>query len=155
MGGGQATSRAVVAEFLAQKQLALVGLSRSGRKFGNVIHRELKAKGYTVYAVHREAAAIGGERCWPALASLPEPVGGVVLVVPPAEAEKLVAEARAAGIGRVWMQQGSQSPAAVRYCEENGMACVPGECILMFAEPAGLLHRVHRGLWGLLGRLPR
>lgn len=155
MGGRTATSREAVAEFLAQRKLALVGASRGGRKFGNVIHRELKAKGYTVYPVHRDAETIGGERCWPGLGSLPEPVGGVVLVVPPAQTEKLVLEAHAAGIGRVWMQQGSQSPAAVRSCEERGMACVQGECILMFAEPAGLLHRVHRGLWGLLGKLPR
>lgn len=29
-----------------------------------------------------------------------------------------------------------------------------GHCILMFAEPTGLGHRLHRWVWGLLGKLP-
>jgi hypothetical protein len=71
---------------------------------------------------------------WPSLAALPEPVGGVLTVVPPAETEKVVAAAHAAGITRVWMQQGSESDAAIRFCEEHGIAVVQHECVLMFAE---------------------
>ena len=39
------TSRAAVEGFLAQKTLAVVGVSRGGKKFGNAILKELKAKG--------------------------------------------------------------------------------------------------------------
>lgn len=148
------TSRQLVSDFLAQRTLALVGLSRGGRKFGNAALRELRAKGYTVHPVHPSAKTIDGMRCWPSLASLPEPVGGVVTVVPPAETEKVVAAAYAAGITRVWMQQGSESAAAIRFCEEHGIAVVHHECVLMFAEPAGWFHRAHRWVWGRLGRLP-
>ena len=28
------------------------------------------------------------------------------------------------------------------------------ECILMFAEPAGFLHQVHRWIWKVMGKLP-
>jgi hypothetical protein len=31
---------------------------------------------------------------------------------------------------------------------------VHGECILMFAQPSSF-HRLHRWVWGLLGKLPR
>jgi len=31
---------------------------------------------------------------------------------------------------------------------------IHGECILMFARPAGI-HWFHRWLWGVLGRLPQ
>jgi predicted CoA-binding protein len=86
--------------------------------------------------------------------SRPEPVGGVLTVVPPAETEKVVAAGHEAGIARVWMQQGSESAAAIRFCEEHGIAVVHHECVLMFAEPAGWFHRVHRWVWRLLGRLP-
>jgi uncharacterized protein len=149
------TSQHLIADFLAQRTLALVGLSRSGRKFGNAALRELRAKGYTVHPVHPEAETVDGQRCWPDLGSLPEPVGGVLTVVPPAETEKVVAAAHEAGISRVWMQQGSESAAAIRFCEEHDMAVVHHECVLMFAEPAAWFHRVHRWLRGVLGKLPQ
>jgi hypothetical protein len=143
-----------VTDFLSRRTLALVGMSRSGRKFGNAAYKELAAKGYTVYPVHPEAESIAGARCWPSLAALPGPVDGVVVVVPPAQTAKVVEEARAAGISRVWMQQGAESAEAIRYCDEHGISVVHHECILMFAEPLGWFHRAHRGLWRLLGRLP-
>jgi predicted CoA-binding protein len=149
------TSREFVSDFLAQRSLALVGMSRKGNRFGNAIYRDLKAKGYAVYPVHPEAQEIGGERCWPNLRALPEKVGGVVIVVPPAETEKVVREAFQAGIRRIWMQRGAQSLEAIRFCEEENMPVVHGECILMFAEPAALFHRLHRGLRRLFGKMPR
>ena len=149
------TDRRTVREFMAQRTLALVGVSRGGKKFGNSVLKEMTAKGYTVFPVHPSAESIAGVRCWPSLKTLPEPVGGVVIAVPPAETEKVVRDAAEAGIKRVWMQQGSQSPEAIRFCEEHGISVVRRECILMFTEPVTSIHRVHRGLWRLLGKLPR
>jgi len=149
------TTRAVVDEFLSQKTLALVGASRGGRKFGNAALRGLLANGYRVIPVHPEAAAIEGIPCAPSLATLPERVGGVVAVVPPAQTEKVVRDAREAGIRRVWMQQGAESPAALRYCEENGLTAIHGQCVLMFLGRGSWIHSFHRRLLGLFGRLPR
>ena len=149
------TSKALVADFVAQKKLAIVGVSRGGRKFGNAAFRELKAKGYNLFPVHPQAESIEGERCYPSLAALTEPVDGVLITVPPAETEHVVREAAAAGIKRVWMQQGAGSPQAIRFCEESGMSVVHGECILMFAEPAAWFHRAHRWVWKVLGKLPQ
>jgi predicted CoA-binding protein len=149
------TSKALVTDFVSQRKLAVVGVSRQGKKFGNMAFRELKAKGYRLLPVHPQAETIEGERCYPNLAALPEPVDGVLVVVPPAETEKVVREAAAAGIRRIWMQQGAESPAAIKFCQENGLDAVHGECILMFAEPAAWFHRAHRWVWKLLGKLPK
>ncbi len=149
------TRRETIEAFLSQKVLALAGASRSGRKFGNVVLRELKAKGYEVRVVHPEAAEIDGVPCFSSLAALPSGIGGLVLVVPPAQAAQLVQEAAEAGIPRIWMQQGSSSPEALRTCEEQGLSVIHGECILMFAQPTAGVPRLHRWLWGVLGRLPR
>jgi predicted CoA-binding protein len=148
-------TRSLIADFLSQKKLAIVGMSREKNKFGNAVYKDLTAKGYEMFPVHPEAEAIEGARCWKDLQSLPERVGGVVIVVPPSETEKVVEEARAAGITRVWMQQGAESPAAVRYCEENGMAVVHRQCVMMHAEPIRSVHLVHRWLAGLFGKLPK
>lgn len=148
-------TRRVVEEFVAQKTLALAGASRSGKKFGNSILKELREKGYTVLPVHPEAEQIDGVPCVPSLAALPEAVGGLVLVVKPAESAKLVREAHAAGITRVWMQQGAESAEAIAYCREHGIDVVHGECLLMFAEPVHSVHSFHRWIWKVFGKLPK
>ncbi len=149
------TSRAEVDDFLAQRTLAVVGASRSGRKFGNAVVRELVANGYTVVPVHPGAAELEGRACVPSLREAPADVGGVVTVVPPARTEAVVREAAEAGLRRVWMQRGSASPAAVAFCAEHGVTAIHDECILMFLERGPAIHRVHRWLRGLLGGLPR
>jgi len=40
-------------------------------------------------------------------------------------------DAHAAGVRRLWMQQQTESEVAIRYCQENGISVVYGECILM------------------------
>jgi hypothetical protein len=147
-------ARADVEDFLAQRTLAVVGVSRTGTKFGNVIYRSLRDKGYHVIPVHPAAESLEGDRCVPNLRHLPPGVDGLVLVVPPAETERIVREAVAAGIRRIWMQQGAESPVAVQFCRDHGISVVSGECLLMFAEPAEWVHRAHRWLWKHLDRLP-
>jgi hypothetical protein len=148
-------TKAAVMDFTAQKVLAVVGVSRSPKKFGTMAYRELKAKGYRLFPVNRNVDSVEGERCYPSLKELPEPVGGVLVVVPPAEAETVMRDAAEAGIGRVWLQNGAESEAAIRYGEQHGISVISGECILMFAEPAGFGHRLHRWFRGVTGRLPR
>ncbi len=149
------TIKATVNDFIAQKNIALVGISRSGKGFGNIALKELKAKGYAVYPVHPQAEMIEGERCYPSLHALRDKVDGVLIIVPPDETDQVVRDAFTAGIRRVWMQQGAESVQAIRFCKEHGMSVVQGECILMFAEPAMFFHRAHRFVKGLAGQLPR
>jgi len=149
------TSKTSVEAFVAQKTLALAGASRSGKKFGNSILKELRQKEYTVYPVHPEAETIDGVRCYRSFADLPEEVGGVLLVVKPEQTAQLVRDAKDAGIPRVWMQQGARSEEAVQFCRDNGIDVVQKECILMFTEPVNGVHSFHRWLWKVFGKLPR
>jgi len=147
-------SQASINEFLAQRTLAIAGVKRDGRGFGNAVLKDLTGKGYEILPVHPDAQRVAGIPCSPSLADLPKKVGGVVLVVPPEQTEKLVRQAKEAGIPRVWMQQGAESPQAIRYCADNGVDAIHGECIMMFAQPHGI-HRFHRWLWSVLGKLPK
>ena len=136
--------------FVAQKTLALVGVSRT-RGFGNTLFRHLRQKGYQVFPVNSQADTVEGERCFRRLDDLPEPVSGVVTVVPPAETKNVVADCVRLGIGHVWMQQGSESDEAVALCHEHGVAEVHGACLLMHTG-GGFPHSVHRWLWQRLGK---
>ena len=147
------TTQASVEGFLAAETLAVAGVSRSGSGFGNSVLKDLTAKGYEIHPVHPEVDEVGGVRCYRSIADLPREVGGLVLVVPPDQSEKLVRQAKDSGINRVWMQQGAESAEAIRYCKENGIDAVHGECIMMFARPTGV-HRLHRWLNGVFGKLP-
>ena len=149
------SSKVAVEELLEQSSLAVVGVSRNRMKFGNRIFVDLRRKGYRTFAVNPNADIIGDDPCYPSLAALPEKVGGVVLVVPPQETEKTVRDVADLGIRRVWMQQGSESPAAIDFCQENDISVVAGECILMFAKPVTSIHRIHHWIWKLLGKLPK
>ena len=148
------TSKAAIEDFISQRTFAIVGVSRSGNKFGNSIFRELKSHGYKLFPVHPEAETLEGVPAYKDFKSLPEKVGGVIVVVPPVQAEKVVREAAAAGIERVWLQQGAESEAAIRYCQENSISEVHGECIMMFTRGKAFPHSIHRWFWKLFGKLP-
>lgn len=119
-----------VAAFLSRPRIAVVGASRSRLKYGNIVYRSLRSRGYQVYAVNPAAGAIEGDPCYRDLASLPVPVDAAIFIVPPVKTESLVREAAALGIRHVWMQPGAESERAVRTCEEAGIRPVRGLCIL-------------------------
>ncbi|MBN1304108.1 MAG: CoA-binding protein [Anaerolineales bacterium] len=147
------SKKQVIEDFIDQKKLAIVGVSRSGNKFGNIAYKELKQKGYQVFAVHPEAETVAGDKAYPDFKSLPEAVDGVVLVVPPQQTEKVIRDAAEAGIKRVWMQQGAESDEAIRFCEEKGISVVSQECVMMYARPVKFPHSLHRWVWGLMGKM--
>jgi predicted CoA-binding protein len=149
------TDKKIVDNFLSQLKFAVVGVSRSGKKFGNAIFRELKSKDYQLFAVNPYLNSFENEQCYPNLSSLPEAVDGVIIVVPPEVTEKVVKDAHLAKIKMIWMQQGSESDSAIQFCREHGIEVIHGECILMFAEPVAFLHRMHRWVWKILGKLPQ
>ncbi len=148
-------TKAAVDAFLSQKSLAVAGVSNKKNKFGSIVYRELKAKGYRAFPVNPRLDEFEGDKCYHHLKELPEGVGGVVIVVPPAEAVNVVRDAAAAGIRHVWLQQGAESEEAVAICKDNGINVIHGHCILMFASPTAFVHRAHRCIWRLLGKLPR
>lgn len=148
-------TKASITEFLSQKKIAVAGISHTGNKFSNVVYKELKSQGYRLFPVNPNAENIFGESCYPNLRSLPEKVEGVLVITKPTATENIVREAHSLGIKHVWIQQGAESDGAIRFCKENGINVIHGECILMFAEPAAFFHRAHRWVWGVFGKLPK
>ncbi len=136
--------------FIAEKSIAIVGIS-STRGFANSAYKDLKRKGYRVFGVGRTASTVEGDRCYHSLDEVPEKVGGVLAVVPPKETERVVADCARLGIRQVWMQQGSESAAALAAAEAAGLRVVHHACILMYAQPGGG-HKFHGWLWKLFGK---
>jgi predicted CoA-binding protein len=146
--------RATIDDFLAQRQLAFVGVSRDTKQFANSIYRHLKAPGRVLYPVNAAAAGapVEGDPSYTTLADVPDPVDGVVVMVPSAAAAQVVRDAIDRGIPRVWLHQGagpgSVSAEAVQLCRDSNVAVVDGACPLMFADPVRGVHHLHRFLSG-------
>jgi uncharacterized protein len=147
-------SKILVNEFIAQKTIALVGVSQNKRKFGNSIHNELKKKGFEILPVHPKLEDVAGDKCYPSLSALPGEIDYLIVSVAPEKTLSVVEEAINAGIKKIWIQRGSQSLDAIKFCKENNIDVVSGECILMFAEPAMFIHRAHRWINKISGKLP-
>jgi predicted CoA-binding protein len=141
-------SRADIDDFLAQDHLAFVGASRNTKEFANSVYRRMRDGGRTLYPVHREAPAVEGDAAVPTVAEVPDPVEGVVIMVPADAMADVAREAVARGIPRVWLHRGAgQKPVpaeAVEVCRAAGVAVVDGACPLMFDEPVGGVHKLHR-----------
>ena len=148
-------------DFLAQKRIAVAGVSRnnSHHPTGNLIYRRLKESGHAVFPVNPHMQTFEGERCYPDLRSIPGGVDGVVIVTRPEITQQIVHDCQRAGVRRVWMHQSlgkrtSVSPEAVEYCRQHDISVIPGACPMMYGGHADFGHTCMRWILKLTGGLP-
>ena len=155
------TAEAAIDDFLAQKRIAVAGVSRQpgGMHGGNVVYKRLKERGYEVFAVNPNADTVEGDPCFRSLASIPGGVDAVVIATTPAVAPSVAQECEALGITRVWMHRsmgaGSVSAEAHAFCREHGIASIAGGCPLMYGPTSDGGHRFMKVFLGLFGQLPK
>ena len=142
-----------IQEFINCKRLAIVGVSRNSRKFGNAAYKELLERGYEVFAVHPEEKEIAGVACFPNLTSLKGRVDGVVVSIPSKHVIPVLEEAASMNLKNVWLHQGAESKEVIATAERLGLNFVSGKCILMYALPVKSIHRIHRGIMKFFGKL--
>ncbi len=142
-------------DFLSQKRIAFVGVSRDPKQFANMVYRTLKQRGYQLYPVNPNTDQTEGDRCYPSVTQLPGLVDGALVMLPPSATTEVVRQCAEASIPRVWLGLQSVSPEAVQLAREKGIAVIDGACPMMFAEPVGFGHRCHRFILKLTGSLPK
>ena len=98
-----------IEEFVKSKRLAVVGVSRTTKKFGNSAYTELKNRGYQVFGVNSNLREIGDEKCYKDLTSLRGQIDGAVVCVSPEKVGPVLREAAAIGLRNIWLQQGAES----------------------------------------------
>jgi predicted CoA-binding protein len=138
---------ALVNDFLAQKRIAVAGVSRSKPGAGNAIYKKLKQSGHVVYAIHPSADEVEGDKAYHDLKSTPEKVDGVVIATNPKNAEEVVRQAAEAGVPRVWMHESmihggtSVSDEAVKFCQDHNITVIAAGCPMMFDQPVDFFHK--------------
>ena len=148
-----------VQDFLAQKRIAVAGVSRNTKgEAANIIYRKLKDSGYQVYAVNPRATEVEGDPCYPDLKSIPEKPEGVVICTPPRAAEDIARECAEVGIPRVWMHRsfgtGSVSDNAAQFCRDNDITVIAGACPMMYCQPVDFGHKCIHWILKVMKKLP-
>lgn len=146
--------------FLEKRRIAVTGVSRKPAGHGsNTVYQRLKARGYEVYPVNPNAAAIDGDQCYPNLTAIPGGVEAVVIATRPEWAQSTMEECAALGIGHVWMHrafgEGSVSPEAATWGREHDIEVIDGGCPLMFEPTADGGHKAMKVLFTWTGKVPR
>lgn len=152
----------LVQNFLAQKKIAVVGVSDKRETGCNLAYTKFKENGHQVFAVNPRISTFNGDACYPDLKSLPEKPDAVFLLTNPKVTEQVIQQCVDLGIKHVWMHcmmgtkpglaagMTSVSQSAVEVCEANGIEVIPGSCPNQFIKP-DIGHSMMRGLWSLLG----
>jgi predicted CoA-binding protein len=152
-----ASANDLISDFVAQKRIAVAGVSRQSNRPANAIYRRLRDFGCDAFATNPNAEQVEGDACHPNLKSVPAELDGVVIVTHPTEAEGVVRECVELGIPRVWIHrsfgQGSVSDAAVDACHANGISVIVGGCPLMYYQPIDIGHRCVRWILKLRNRI--
>src|SRR6266508_4338958 len=154
----------LVQDFLAQKKIAIVGVSDKRETGCNLAYTNFEKSGYQVYAVNPRITTFNGEPCYTDMKSIPEKVDAVFILASPKVTEQIVQQCVDLGIRHVWMHcmmgtkpglaaaMTSVSQSAVEMCRSNGIAVIPGTCPNQFLKP-DFGHAAMRGLWRLFGFL--
>ena len=126
-----------IADFFAQRRIAVVGATPNTARFGYRIFRYLRERGgHEVFGVHPSAEAIDGVPLHRSLADIPAPEGGgppvdaVNLVVNPSIGIDVVRQAADLGVKRIWAQPGAESREIAAFCRDRDLAYVEG-CVLV------------------------
>ena len=152
----QMSERAIIDDFLAQKRIAIVGVSRKSTEFANGLFRFMRDQGYDVVPVNPNAAELEGATAYPSVKAIPGSVDAALIMTPPRVTEAVVRDCAEAGIPRVWLHRaigdGATSEAAIAFCRENGIDVVPGRCPYMFL--GGFPHNLHGWILKITGNFP-
>ncbi len=111
--------------------VAVVGATDNAMKYGSVIYRDLKRKGYPVYPVNPNRTEVDGDKAYPTLDTLPESPTIVNIVVPPSVTIRVLRKSLELGLKNVWLQPGAESPESLAFLQEHGFNYLANACIMV------------------------
>lgn len=110
---------------------AVVGASNDREKYGNIIYRDLKNAGLTVYPVNPNADEVEGDRAYPRLQDLPERPDVADIVIPPSAGMAVASDAAEAGATYFWLQPGAESPELIAHAASLGLKVIHNQCVMV------------------------
>lgn len=116
--------------------IAVVGATDNTHKYGSVIYRDLKRKGYRVFPVNPGRDTVDGDPAYATVADLPVAPDIVNLVVPAEVGVQVVRQALDVGYDRIWVQPGAESPELLTLLQESDAEYIADACIMVRSRVA-------------------
>jgi hypothetical protein len=111
------------------KTIAMVGLSPKSERPSHFVATYLKSEGYRVIPVNPMAAEILGEKSYPDLLSIPDPVDMVDVFRQPDECVEIAKQAVQIGAKTLWLQLHVVNFEAARLAREAGLNVIMDRCV--------------------------
>ncbi|HNV96843.1 MAG TPA: CoA-binding protein [bacterium] len=110
---------------------AVVGASSNEEKYGYKIFKDLIEKNYNAVPINPKGGYTFNKKVFRSLLEVEIKPDMIIFVVKPEITEKILEEVKKLGIKKVWMQPGSESPKAIKYCKENNISVVHNACVII------------------------
>ncbi len=114
--------------------IAVIGATDRPSKYGGIIYRDLKAKGYKVFAVNPYRETVDGDPCWKSVKDLPEKPTIANFVIPAARGLEVLDECEEAGILNIWVQPGAESPELEERLATGPFTYLTRACVMVRAS---------------------
>lgn len=114
--------------------IAVIGATDHPTKYGGIIYRDMKRKGFEVMAVNPYRDTVDGDPCWPRVTDLPEVPTIAVFVIPALRGLEVLDDCREAGAENIWIQPGAFSPEMEEALEEGGFNWLANACVMVRAR---------------------
>lgn len=114
--------------------IAIVGATDAPGKYGGIIYRDLKAKGYRVIPVNPSRPTVDGDPTFASLSEMTERPDIVNVVVPPRRTLALLDEIAGIDDVAVWIQPGASDGAVRARVSELGIPALIDACIMVQAR---------------------
>lgn len=122
----------MIHEFLDKNNvLAIVGASKNLEKYGHTLTTHFHNRGFKVVPINLFERDIEGIDCYSSLEKYPDKIDVVIFVVQPNIVNQILPTVKKLKINKVWLQPGSESNEAIKFCEENNIKCIHDQCILI------------------------
>jgi predicted CoA-binding protein len=112
------------------KTIAVVGFSAKLERPSHSIARQLQRFGYRIIPVRPGISEGLGEKAYPNLSAVPEPIDLVNVFRSPGQVPPIVDECLRLGLKAIWMQEGAANEEAARTAAAGRMTVVMDRCIL-------------------------
>jgi hypothetical protein len=119
---------------LPDTTIALVGATDDPNKYGSIIYRNLRQRGYQIYPVNPRRQTVAGDAAYASLDRLPVRPTLVCLVVPPAVGLEIIEQCAQLRLPNIWLQPGAEDASLLARLEALRCNYSAGACIMVLGR---------------------
>lgn len=149
----------VIDQFLADKHLAIIGVSREKNQWGHMLMQSFSKMNYQIYPVNPNAETIDGMRCVADVSLLPKHVKNAIVTLPYQKTKELIMSISNNKLDRMWLPtKGCKTDQAYKelipILRSKNIDAVYDVCPMMFFYPHHI-HKLHFKISKFMKCLPK